>query len=510
VVSGSSGLTASRGQDPTKSGRAIASSFGEPNKYIRSGTLLAHRELGPDTSEGSPKPFTLPNIRNSLSRTGNDDDLVLLELIEGSLQNNPGNPFVVQDEDGKGLNNNVDIDVSQNSQAGQGGVSLSQALGGQLPQNGNSEIQNQNFGLGGVSLDQALGQLPQNGNSQIQNTNFGLGGVSLNQARSQLPQNGNNQFQNTNFGLALPFHLGNVQNSPNQLPNNLNLMNLLLSQAQNNPGQGQNFGVSLAAALTNNAGSNQANNLDARTGLVGNLNGGVTLPILGHQFPSLAQAQQQSKDTSLNNVNFPTNSNSKNTDGTTVGDMLLNLDGLDGIKVLSLGDLKDSELAQKEMGEQLIQQLRNAMVSSGDIGFENIENELTNLLESQDLGKEIALDDIELGATEAGTPLEDAIDALSDIDVEKQVDAGVDAVVSDGNTTDTYDDAYALEENSDFEFEYDDFDPLPPQPPNVFRTKLTDIFFTKGQWIGTIIGGLIDIGSSVSGIFKKDSNESKS
>ena len=38
---------------------------------------------------------------------------------------------------------------------------------------------------------------------------------------------------------------------------------------------------------------------------------------------------------------------------------------------------------------------------------------------------------------------------------------------------------------------------LPAQPPNVFRTGVSDILFTKGQWIGTLIGGIIDLGSAV-------------
>jgi len=216
----------------------------------------------------------------------------------------------------------------------------------------------------------------------------------------------------------------------------------------------------------------------------------------------------------------------------TVGDLLQNLNGQDGIKVVPLGDLGNTKISTDDIDADLLLALRNAMISgnindisgidTGSIGSplpssvdQNIDVQGQGVLAAEDSNS--PGNQLDLGFDDYGSSAGNFDNSVgtSSVDTAPINEAGSGAINDlisnvDTSTTDPFADDLADPFAIDDDYNADDYDDYsaPDEPPNVFRTKLSDMFFTKGQWIGTLIGGLIDVGSAVGSIFKKgDSNE---
>jgi len=126
----------------------------------------------------------------------------------------------------------------------------------------------------------------------------------------------------------------------------------------------------------------------------------------------------------------------------TLGEVLLNLNGQNGIVVLPMDSLNDSTVSEL-MGTN----------GNQDITFRADDGSSDSILGAND---------------------ESSNGDLSSL---------LDAFVSD---------------NIDEE-EFEVLPPAPPSPPDIFRSTLSDTMFVKGQWLGTLLGGLIDIGEAVTG-----------
>jgi len=199
-------------------------------------------------------------------------------------------------------------------------------------------------------------------------------------------------------------------------------------------------------------------------------------------------------------------------DSITVGDLLKTLNGQNGINVVSLGDLVDNERETIDIDDELLLQLRNAMISGNldqfsDFPIGSAGASLSSLVEQNIDGTGAILnaeDELNAGrqfdATLDGTADTGADSGPIDTQITDAGSAATDPLASD------YTDPFALDDFADTG-DYD-YEPLPAQPPNVFRTKMSDMFFTKGQWIGTLFGGLVDVGLAIGNKFTKSSGDS--
>ncbi|XP_018027704.1 chitinase-like protein PB1E7.04c isoform X2 [Hyalella azteca] len=224
----------------------------------------------------------------------------------------------------------------------------------------------------------------------------------------------------------------------------------------------------------------------------------------------------------------------------TVGDLIRSLDGLNGIQVLSLSDLRNQQkqAAVSTTGTTIAERLRDAMLSGTPTnGFQNVGVPLPsgNLGNANQVGISSSVQATSGSAgRQADQTATDSLTADSIFDNffdESSVNSGASSNVgvplptvtdnatpadttSDSFLTTTSDDTngFPLEDNTNFDFEEydDDVSSLPAQPESVFRRGISDIFFTKGQWLGTLFGGVIDVGSAVGDSVSKLFNKSGS
>lgn len=423
----------------------------------------------------APNPFTLPNIENNRQQSPdyNDGDYVLLELLQPTRT-----------------------------------------------QTGSSQ---NDFISHPVTSQQTFHNVP---TTQVSNTN-------------QL-QNHNRE----NFLVTIPD--GNDSQFQTSAPNVFQNEQRIVINDQRN--QGQNVNVPKPSLVTTRSDTNfnNANNQFS-----------ILPPVQTIQTPSITTFDFNKIGVPL--IPLPPQQNDiNNNNALTVGDLVMSLDGRNGIRVISLGDLTNgvssSLRSSSNADADLLQQIRNAMISGNINSFSTLQSSDSDALSGDSpslasvqqnidaLSKQPNEDEAKLGRqfefgfnSNIQNNAQDEVGVINDLlfdatitaqgstsgssvidDLFSPSDSGTAAISSNADTvqdiafdTITNADDTPLEDNTDFDFGSfdDDLPPLPPQPPNVFRRGLSDIFFTKGQWIGTILGGMFDVGSavgsSVSKIFNK-------
>ncbi|KAF2360639.1 hypothetical protein FHG87_008605 [Trinorchestia longiramus] len=225
----------------------------------------------------------------------------------------------------------------------------------------------------------------------------------------------------------------------------------------------------------------------------------------------------------------------------TVGDLIRSLNGLNGIQVLSLSDLRNQQNSEaasaSSTGTTIAEHLQATMLSKTPAS----EPQSVGVpLPSLDVSNSVTVQGaVQVASENPGRQFDQPSDIQSDNvfdnffdestgnsgtvnDVGVPLSAVADNTGSAAATSESFsatvDDTngFPLEENNDFNFEEyeDELDDLPPQPESVFRRGISDIFFTKGQWLGTLLGGVVDIGSSIgesiSNLFNKSGSSSSS
>jgi len=471
----------------------------------------------PFTFENAAAPFTLPGFEGALSE---DDQAILFELLQPT----------------KVIRNHQSINEGSVQNIGENRKKSTTPLGVGVPlptqQTSNSVVKNSglppkfsidNIGTFGVPIPLADAQHTSSSfatNSDKSPTlsidNIGTFGVPIPLTDAQHTSNSfatNSDKSPTfsidnigSFGVPLPMTdaLGNSRGASGGA-SNPSVGVPLPSPPQNQFANNLAFGVPLAAT-----------NQEVPTNSIANAGApaGVPLPSVHNVSPKTATGSNNNFGVPLPST--PTQGNQK--DSVTVGDLVQNLNGVNGIKVISLNDLQNTGLSSSSSNGDILQQLRNAMIS-GNInegGAQGVGVALPSLTlhqnidQVENLGTEQEVNlgrqsDVAGGTVEGGSIIDSLFPDL-------ESNAGATSGGADEEIDPFADINPLLDDNDDFAYEYDDdYDPLPAQPPNVFRSKLSDIFFTKGQWIGTLIGGAIDVGSSISSgvskLFNKGSDE---
>jgi len=389
----------------------------------------------------------------------NNDEFVLLELLQperGSPSSQTLNTAKLQQDDV------YDVELEVN------------------PNNFNQQLSNNNF------------------NQQLSNNNF-----------NQLSNDNLNQFSNNNFNQNANDNFNQFSNDNfNQLSNDLDISSgfsdqiskgtLLANTRSGIPipvpssrSQNSNFG-----RFSNSAATNQGSQFGAQLPSFSS-----NTPV-GRPLPPIELGQSVSTDAN----------NQLAGDSITVGDLLKTLNGQNGINIVSLGDLDDNGRETIDIDDELLLQLRNAMISGNldqfsDFPIGSAGASLSSLVEQNIDGTGAILnaeDELNAGrqfdATLDGAAGTGADSGPIDTQITDAGAAATDPLASD------YTDPFALDDFADTG-DYD-YEPLPAQPPNVFRTKMSDMFFTKGQWIGTLFGGLVDVGLAIGNKFTKSSGDS--
>lgn len=466
-----------------------------------------------------PNPLTLPNLGNTRlisSDLGNDnDDFVLLEL----LQPTKSSAF------SQTLNNKNIV--------------------GQVSNQNIRTSRNENFL---VSLDGSS-----TGRNVFQNDDR----IVINNLGNQVPniRNSNNvrNFFPNNNQVSVPLPNQSLQGPSLSSTLNNNQLGVPLPSFANQLSTGTGIGHSQVSSF-----SNQGSILGGAG--FGNNQAGINQPIISNQgiFNSGSRFNQNQLGASSTLFSNQGNTGVNGNNALTVGDLVMSLNGRNGIRVVSLGDLTNAGpqlQSQSNFQSDLLQQLRNAMISGNINNFAQQPQPSSlvdlgvgfplpsHLQQDIDLTKNIATEDEsnfgrqftfnfdqnnQNAANTDGGVINELLQDANQESISPVDGSFIDAVFNTADIGDniqdpfpvTFDDeidpfAAPLEDNTDFSFDSyeDDLPPLPPQPPNVFRRGLSDIFFTKGQWIGTILGGLFDVGSAIGGgvskIFKKGSDEAE-
>ena len=233
--------------------------------------------------------------------------------------------------------------------------------------------------------------------------------------------------------------------------------------------------------------------------------------------------------------NLPTQIGAKvNQNSITVGDLVRSLNGRNGIKVISLSEMQNLASLEPKNTEHhegsMLHQLRNALISENlKVDLSREQRQLDGLFGSSNGNAErqigvglpdasnqnsftlgdgsIASDDFGASSfSSGGATVNDIVNSGNDVGIplpdftqDLTTSSGLDVGSDDFSDTPFNTDDFLSSNYDDYDdVDLDDAPPLslPAQPPNVFRTGVSDIFFTKGQWLGTLIGGFIDIGSA--------------